>query len=81
MENKLIGTRNCPTCKGEGKLPEWLAPPPCVPDCAETLTKYHEGYWLCFVHTVPVPNLWRDDQRERCLNALDRQARSRKQHR
>lgn len=72
MDNKVIGEETCPRCKGEGKLPVWLAPPPCKPDCVNNLSEYPQEvmYWLCFTHINPVPTLWRADERARCIAML-----------
>lgn len=69
--NKQIGTKECPNCKGEGRLPVYLAPLPCEVECAKRLSPYEENYWLCFKHTNPVPNLWSNSERNRCLKELN----------
>lgn len=73
IENRLIGAKECPLCKGAGQLPEWLAPLPCSPNCVKSLKEYPQSdgmYYLCFIHTNPVPTLWREYQRENCLKEL-----------
>jgi len=76
-ENRVIGENICPLCQGKGKLPVWLAPPPCIPDCAPNLRAYPQSdgmYWLCFTHVEPVPTLWTDQNRELCLKELAQKA-------
>ena len=77
MENRIIGQLPCEHCGGAGTLPDWLAPPPCKPDCVETLREYpqeeNDGrivmYWLCD-NGHWMPTLWRAHQRTRCIAAL-----------
>ena len=77
--NRQIGTGTCARCHGTGKLPIMLAPPPCEIECARTLQRYgaisepdepKEPVWVCHKHQRPMPILWTDEQRTRCLKEL-----------